>query len=101
MLSSISISPSFKASKIVSSVFVPMVSGTSLLKGVWSSTTKATRSELYNEIPEIWRLYLNYSSPGSPFWEHNDYCHDGGTSDSFPSFPETRLGNGLAPFEPG
>ena len=39
MLSSISISPSFNAS-----VLVPIVSRTSLLKGVWSSATKATRS---------------------------------------------------------
>ena len=55
-LSSISISPSFNASKIVSSVLVPIVSGTSLLKGVWSSATKVTQSELY-EILGIWRLY--------------------------------------------
>ena len=58
MLSSILIFPSFSVSKIVSSVLVPIVSKTSLLKGVWSSATKATQSELYDEIPRIWRLYL-------------------------------------------
>ena len=56
-LSSILISPSFNASRIVSSVLVPIVSGTSLLKGVWSSATKVTQSELYDEIPRISRLY--------------------------------------------
>ena len=52
MLSNILISPSFSTSRMVSSVLVPMVSGTSLLKGVLSSATKATQSELY-EIPGI------------------------------------------------
>ena len=57
-LSSILIFPSFNASKMVSSVLVPIVSGTSLLKGVLSSATKATQSESYDEIPGIQRLYL-------------------------------------------
>ena len=57
MLSSISIYPSFNASRVVSSVLVPLVSGTSLLKGVWSSATKATQLELYDEIAIILRLY--------------------------------------------
>ena len=51
MLFKIPISPSFSALRMVSSVLVPMVSGTSLLKGVSSSATKATQSELYDEIP--------------------------------------------------
>ena len=53
MLSNISISPSFSASRMVSSVLVLMMSGTSLLKEVASSATKATQSELYDEIPGI------------------------------------------------
>ena len=53
MLSNILISPSFSVSRIVSSVLVAMVSGTSLLKGVLSSTTRATQSESYDEIPRI------------------------------------------------
>ena len=44
MLSNISISPSLIALKIVSSVFVPIVRGTSFPNWVSSSVTKATRS---------------------------------------------------------
>ena len=47
------ISPSFNVARMVSSILVPIVSRTSLLKGVWSSATKATRLELYDEIPRI------------------------------------------------
>ena len=57
-LSSISISPSFNNSKMVSSILVPIMSRTSLLKGLWSSATKATQSELCIEIPGILRLYF-------------------------------------------
>ena len=45
MLSNILISPSFIASKIVSSIFVPMVRGTSFPNWVSSSVIKATRSK--------------------------------------------------------
>ena len=45
MLSNISISPSFIASKIVSSVFVPIMRGTSFPNWVSSSATKATQSK--------------------------------------------------------
>ena len=45
MLSNISISPSFIALKIVSSVFVPIVRGISFPNWVSSSVTKATQSK--------------------------------------------------------
>ena len=60
ILSSMSISFSFIASKIESPVFVPVVSSTSQENGVSLCAIRATQSELYDEIPLTCRLYSTY-----------------------------------------
>ena len=71
------------------------------LNSTWTGQYPVSVRHSVSAFKEVVDLRLNYSSPGSPFSEHNDYHCDDGTSDSFPSFPETHLGNSLAPLVPG